>query len=65
MGDVAVWDAQHPEQDPRTSQARRDENVYYDDCSEVRAAGKAPIRRGNPGYGPHLDGDDDGIGCER
>ena len=65
VGDVAVWDAQHPEDDPRTSQAREDDSAYYDNCSEVRAAGKAPVRRGDPGYGPHLDGDDDGIACER
>lgn len=43
VGDVAVWDAQYPEDEPRTSQARKDENVYYDNCTEVRAAGKAPI----------------------
>lgn len=36
----------------------------YKNCSEVRAAGKAPIRRGQPGYGSHLDRDGDGIGCE-
>ncbi|MEN5203044.1 excalibur calcium-binding domain-containing protein [Stenotrophomonas sp. TWI700] len=22
------------------------------------------MRRGDPGYGPHLDRDNDGIGCE-
>lgn len=38
--------------------------VYYRYCSDVRAAGKAPIRRGDPGYGAHLDRDDDGIACE-
>ena len=65
VGDVAVWDGRRPEADPRSSQRRQDENVYFDDCGEVRAAGKAPIRRGDPGYGPHLDGDDDGIACER
>lgn len=68
VGDIAVWDASHPEDQPRTSQAQNDhtdEDVVYDNCSAVRAAGKAPIRRGDPGYGPHLDGDDDGIGCER
>ena len=65
VGDVAVWDARHPEDDPRTSQARKDTSVYYDNCSDVRAAGQAPIRRGDPGYGPHLDGDDDGVACER
>lgn len=36
----------------------------YRDCAEARAAGAAPVRRGEAGYGPHLDGDGDGIGCE-
>lgn len=65
VGDAAVWDAEHPEDTPRTSQKWNDDDAFYDNCSEVRAAGKAPIRRGDPGYGPHLDGDDDGIACER
>ncbi|MBW6439075.1 excalibur calcium-binding domain-containing protein [Actinoplanes hulinensis] len=30
----------------------------------VRAAGADPIRRGDPGYGRHLDRDGDGVGCE-
>ena len=36
----------------------------YRNCSEARAAGAAPVRRGEPGYGPHLDRDNDGVGCE-
>ncbi len=36
----------------------------YANCDAVRAAGADPIRRGDPGYGSHLDSDDDGIGCE-
>lgn len=36
----------------------------YRNCSEARAAGGAPVRRGDPGYGPHLDRDGDGLGCE-
>lgn len=38
--------------------------VTYANCAEVREAGKDPIREGDPGYGPHLDRDGDGIGCE-
>ncbi len=38
--------------------------VYYANCAEARAAGVAPIRRGQPGYAPHLDRDNDGIACE-
>ena len=36
----------------------------FANCTEARAAGAAPVRRQDPGYGPHLDGDNDGIGCE-
>ena len=39
-------------------------SAYYQNCDAVRAAGAAPIRRGEPGYGSHLDRDGDGIGCE-
>lgn len=36
----------------------------YANCTSARAAGAAPVRRGEPGYGAHLDRDGDGIGCE-
>ncbi|MGY1835166.1 HNH endonuclease family protein [Blastococcus sp. SYSU DS0510] len=36
----------------------------YGDCSAVRAHGAAPIRAGDPGWSPGLDGDGDGVGCE-
>lgn len=36
----------------------------FANCAEARAAGAAPVYRGDPGYGPHLDRDNDGIGCE-
>jgi hypothetical protein len=38
--------------------------VFYKNCAAARAAGAAPIRRGQPGYGSHLDRDGDGIACE-
>ncbi len=47
-----------------------DENVsdssqsYYQNCTAARAAGTAPVYSGDPGYGPHLDRDGDGVGCE-
>jgi hypothetical protein len=37
----------------------------YKDCAEVRAAGKAPLYRGDPGYTPELDRNGDGVACER
>ena len=36
----------------------------YRNCTEARQAGAAPVMIGTPGYGPHLDRDGDGIGCE-
>jgi hypothetical protein len=36
----------------------------FANCSAARAAGAAPVRRGDPGYAPHLDRDGDGVGCE-
>ncbi|CAM3526579.1 phospholipase D-like domain-containing protein [Paenibacillus lupini] len=39
-------------------------NVVYANCSAVKAAGKAPIRKGDPGYSTKLDKDGDGIACE-
>ena len=38
--------------------------VYYASCAQVRAAGKAPLRKGDPGYSLKLDRDKDGIACE-
>ncbi len=39
-------------------------DVYYANCAAVRAAGRAPLRRGQPGYRSGLDGDSDGVACE-
>jgi hypothetical protein len=38
--------------------------VQYSGCNEVRAAGKAPLLAGQPGYRTEMDGDGDGIACE-
>ena len=38
--------------------------VYFANCSAARAAGRENIRRGEPGYRPALDRDNDGVACE-
>ncbi|MFM9378349.1 DUF1524 domain-containing protein [Gordonia sp. VNK21] len=48
---------------PAVPQQQPDE-VYYRNCSAARAAGAAPLHRGQPGYRSGLDGDGDGIACE-
>ncbi|WP_194293049.1 excalibur calcium-binding domain-containing protein [Streptomyces smaragdinus] len=39
-------------------------SVYYANCAAVRAAGQAPLYRGEPGYRPALDRDNDGTACD-
>ncbi|MAY76567.1 excalibur calcium-binding domain-containing protein [Citromicrobium sp. WPS32] len=43
---------------------RREVSAYFRNCDAARAAGAAPIRRGESGYGAHLDRDGDGVACE-
>ncbi|MCX4625317.1 excalibur calcium-binding domain-containing protein [Streptomyces sp. NBC_00354] len=38
--------------------------AFYRNCSAARAAGAAPVHRGDPGYGSHLDRDGNGVACE-
>jgi micrococcal nuclease len=49
---------------PSSTAGDSDSSVTYASCKEVRAAGKAPLRKGEPGYSPAMDGDGDGIACE-
>lgn len=48
----------------RAPAPRDDGAAYFTNCSAARAAGAAPIRRGEPGYRSALDRDDDGVACE-
>lgn len=56
----------NPEANPYAPRAPADAPSpgAYRNCDAARAAGAAPVRRGDPGYGPHLDRDNDGVGCE-
>lgn len=42
----------------------RSGTAYYRNCAAARAAGVAPLYRGDPGYRPALDRDGDGVACE-
>lgn len=62
---AAVAPAQRvPTQEAPAREAPAQSSVYYKNCAEARAAGAAPIHRGEPGYRAELDRDDDGIACE-
>src|SRR5512143_2426398 len=41
-----------------------DAPAAYRNCAAARAAGAAPLYRGDPGYSPRLDRDADGVACE-
>jgi Excalibur calcium-binding domain len=47
------------------TRAEDPQSVHYAGCNEVRAAGKAPLYEGQPGYRADMDGDGDGIACEQ
>jgi uncharacterized protein DUF1524/excalibur calcium-binding domain-containing protein len=38
--------------------------VPYENCTAARAAGAAPLHRGDPSYSTAIDGDGDGTACE-
>lgn len=48
----------------KEQKSTQQKEVYYANCAAARAAGAAPIYRGEPGYRPALDRDGDGVACE-
>jgi hypothetical protein len=58
---VASLDGSNARVDDRVSPSPQ---TPFRNCAQARAAGAAPVHRGDPGYGEHLDGDLDGVGCE-
>ena len=57
--------AERPSAPARLTSGRQSAGSAYANCTAARAAGAANIRRGEPGYGEHLDRDGDGVACER
>jgi len=69
MMSAAALDAQQPSSGAVAPQqaapAKTSRSSWsYPNCGAARAAGAAPLYAGQPGYGPHMDGDGDGIACE-
>jgi len=57
-------EARKAEQEAAQKQAQST-SISFKNCTEARAAGAAPVHRGDPGYASHLDRDGDGIGCDQ
>lgn len=47
-----------------TATTEEPEAAYYASCKAAKAAGVAPLHRGDPGYRSGLDRDGDGTACE-
>ena len=50
---------------PRATGSPRAPSAGFPNCAAARAAGAAPLHRGDPGWSSRLDGDGDGTACER
>lgn len=57
--------AQAPRQSGQNPDSEGAAGAYYANCTEAKAAGAAPLYRGEPGYREKLDRDKDGIACEK
>ncbi|WP_051326089.1 excalibur calcium-binding domain-containing protein [Glycomyces tenuis] len=54
-----------PAEEPGTADPDTEDSGFaYENCDAARAAGAAPVLESDHGFGPHLDADNDGIGCE-
>ncbi|MBO1628228.1 excalibur calcium-binding domain-containing protein [Bacillus arachidis] len=54
-----------PKQPEENDTPSNENSVVYENCTQVRKAGKAPIKQGEPGYSKKLDKDGDGIACDK
>ena len=59
-----LWGGAEALPQPLAEQEAIEKSMHYEGCDTVRLLGKAPLYRGDPGYGAHMYGDNDGIACE-
>ncbi|MEU8465791.1 excalibur calcium-binding domain-containing protein [Streptomyces sp. NPDC029003] len=61
------WGVRRPERCPSTTTAGGNTGAGGASSTTYRnrSAGAAPIHRGDPGYGRHLDRDGEGVACEQ
>jgi hypothetical protein len=63
VGQIGIWAYQRSEA-RKAALALIPQGKVWRSCSEVRAAGVAPLTSSDPGYSRWLDADGDGIACE-
>ena len=53
------------ESQKKSESAPEPQKEFYANCKEAKAAGAAPMYKGDPGYRPELDRDGDGSACDK
>ena len=53
------------ESQKKSESAPEPQKEFYASCDDAKAAGAAPMYKGDPGYRPELDRDKDGIACDK
>ena len=48
---------------PQPTASGQSDFVHFKNCDQVRAAGRAPLMAGRPGYNSDLDPDGTGVAC--
>lgn len=43
----------------------KNNSIYFKSCKEAKSKGYSNIKKGEPGYRPGLDRDNDGIACDK
>jgi excalibur calcium-binding domain-containing protein len=61
---AAASSASVPSAKPGQTSDEIEQSVYFADCAAARAAGKAPLYPGQPGYRTELDPQDTGVACQ-
>ncbi len=55
------------DEEPKKSSSKKKSSSHggFRNCKEAWEQDATPLHRGEPGYAPKLDGDDDGVACEK
>ena len=65
LGGSDSGEGSESESQKKSESAPEPQKEFYANCKEAKAAGAAPLYRGDPGYREDLDGDKDGTACEK
>ena len=65
LGGSDSGEGSESESQKKSESAPEPQKEFYANCKEAKAAGAAPMYKGDPGYRPELDRDGDGSACDK